>query len=485
MGLDAPKPKPAKRKLNTPELDRYPLGGDESEPPTTDAPSANIDWSHALTKSAAAHIADALESPSAGDSRLQLLKLPPGRGKTAIVVMALGLLQERLGRHLPFVILVSRAIRDRRGWDKTIVSWNESHPDNMLNPFLIETYIRFSNILKDQKSRAQLAKETGKDLVLAIDEIHNYKNPTSVRSKQLQKLSYARKIGATATPLTNNIPIDICSYLVMAGYYKNKSRFMSETGLADRLGRGSELLAYDESGRISDVIWPGYSDVRKQMSRVLYAPRYSDDNLVMPGVNSEVVQLERNEDLVSDVESLGQAYRKRMFDSAAEFVNAVRERINSDKQRVEELIKIASSDDVVQPLVFYWHVSTRDALADALDEAGIGYQEVSGSSGISNIDDTVTDKPILIQYIAGSEGVEFKNSNTSVFYENQGSFTRLEQARGRNVRRNMTGTVDHYYFVAQEHFDYQVFERVSKAGELSAAEVEDIALEAASVERLD
>ena len=53
--------------------------------------------------------------------------------------------------------------------------------------------------------------------------------------KQLQKFGNFKKLGLSATPLTNDVIMDSASYLIMGGYYKNKTAFMNESGLNDWL----------------------------------------------------------------------------------------------------------------------------------------------------------------------------------------------------------------------------------------------------------
>ena len=197
----------------------------------------------------------------------------------------------------------------------------------------------------------------------------------------------------------------------------------------------------------------------------------------MPNVVNHLHQVKPGPTLNHDLLSLGKAYRKRAFDTVTDYRQEIINRIYSDETRLDTLVDILNGDNVVQPLVFYWHVNTRDAIVERLDKEGISYQEMSGEFSIRDIDQSRTD-PILIQYQSGGAGVEFKNSNTTVMYENQYSYTQLTQAKGRNVRRGMEGTVNLHFLVCEEHFDRNVFEVVQTRGEVADEVLTKLAMEA-------
>ena len=481
---DSAKSAPTKKRrksASAPDYEVYPLDALEKNEAFMASVSGDYDWGGS-TDANAQSLIDRFDT---GESRMQLLKMPAGYGKTSTTVATLGKMQEEFARELPFVVLASPAIVKSNNWQKTIAEWNVSHPDNKLRPAVIETYTRFSNILHDPKGLKEFISLVGSECVIVIDEVHNYKNPTSKRSKMLQKVSSFKKIGLSATPLTNNHVLDGASYLIMGGFYANKSRFMTETGLDKRLDQNFGLAIYDpDTRRVDEGIWPAYSDFKDQLSKVIFAPSVESVDSDMPNVTSHLIQIDSSEELHYDILSLGKAYRARMFDTATEFMNAVSDRVFTDENRLNALDEILDGADVRQPLIFYQHNAVRDAIAERITSQGGSYQELSGQSSIDSIDHD-SDDPILIQYQAGAAGVEFKNSNTSVFYENQYSYINFTQAQGRNVRRGMSTQISHYFIVADELFDSEIFDRVRSHEEVSNEVLEDLALRSADTSRLD
>lgn len=433
----------------------------------------HINWYDNHSVDIATELAESLHERGGGSSNLTLLRLGTGLGKTALAVNTIGVLQQIEGKKIPFTIVASRHITDTKSWNATIEAYNRAHPDNTVEPVLCETFGRLTNIINNPTSLKKFITAMGRDGVLVIDEVHNYKNPTSKRSKALQKVTHLRRLGLSATTLTNDIVLDGCSYLIMAGYFKNKTDFFRRTGLVNMVDQYGKPMVYNPStGKISEELWPYYPRFIEQLSTVFHSPTIS---VAMPDHGDVVHQLPFSQELSNDVASLTSAYKKRMFNSKLEYILSVAHRVANDRPRLTMLTDIISGDDVQQPLVFYWHVATRDAIVQQLRDHGYGYQEVSGSTSIDEVDFDDVSRPILIQYQAGSEGIEFPRSTTSVFYENQHSYVSLVQARGRNIRRGMAHGVTHHYVVSDQDYDSEVFNRVRAHEELSDEVIEQIA----------
>ena len=399
-------------------------------------------------------------------SNLHVLTMPPGFGKTAISVATAGEMQRHRKEKLPLVIVTAAPILKRETWQATVASWNAEHPDNALEPYLITSYTKFSNLLEDPNSARVIKRLLSKQGLIIIDELHAYKNPTSKRSKQIQKLRDVHKLGVTATPINNDPAFDIGSYLILAGYYRNKTDFIKKTDLQTHLDRWGNADVYTADGEIDVNKWPAYETLMEQMKQVVYAPDVEESTATLPNVTSETIHVKDSDQLRGDIHSLEKAYEGRVFDSMMDYVNALNERIYSDVSRLDEIVRLVQQKDVTQPLVFYHHTQVKNAIVDHLNKRGIATREVSGDHSIAEFDNSFTG-PVLIQYLAGGVGVEFKQSNTSIFAQNHRSYTVVEQARGRNVRRGMKHHVKHYYLVCEQEYDQTIFERTSNREDVS------------------
>ena len=453
------------RAKSIPTINKEPLNAKRAEVIT----AYKYDWNDKTTDSNSTYLRDEFVK----GRRAKILVLPPGVGKTAIAVKTIAELQKTRGRKVPFVVIASRTIVDGRGWHNTILTWNHDNPDNQLDPFTIETFDRFASILDNVKTLTEICVALADDGIIVIDEIQNYKNPTSKRSKKLQKLSMFKKLGLSATPLTNDIVMDGASYLIMNDDFPNKTQFMVRTGLNEKVGMHGELMITDKSGHISPVLWEYYPTFLDQLSDVIFRPSVDLQNLDMPDVETTLHSLQFDDRLHEDMKSLARAYQKRMFDSMTDYRMSMIERINSDENRLNFLIDIVRSDEVVQPLVFYTHNVVKDAIIERFEKEGISYQIVSGGNDFGAVD-LNSDDPSLVQYQSGSEGIEMKHSNTSIFYENQSSYRVLEQSRGRNRRRGMKHAITHHHIVSPVMFDIEIFQRVNLREEISSKALDEI-----------
>lgn len=440
----------AKRK-STPTLDTYPMQFYVYKH-TQDA----IDWDKTDISSELA------ERLLASPSLMQMLVLGTGSGKTSIAVAAVA----KLG--LPFMVVAPPAVVGGGGWQETIASYNSCH-DKKLNPYAITTFQKFTNFIADTKMRAKFKSEFPNNGVIVIDEVHNYKSPTSKRSMKMRLLTGYKKIGLTATPLTNDIISDMCSYLIMSGRYRSKSDFIDSNNLNRFIDKFHRLNVYDSQGRIDTRLWPEYFDVREQMSDIIFSPPYKIPSDEFPELTTTVIQLPQDWSLTEDLLSISKAYDNRQFENAIDVANAMIQRICTSDMRLDKCREIVEGEGVVQPLIFFQHTAVRDALLKLFPKAQI----LDGSHHMVDIDLNRTD-PILIQYRAGAEGVEFKNSNTTIFFENQYSYISLKQAVGRNVRRGSTAPVSHYMMVSSAPFDQEIFGKISQKEEVNPEELEKI-----------
>lgn len=412
------------------------------------------------------------------DSNFVILRMPTGTGKTSSALLTLSKLAAKQSEAMQFIIVAPRAVVDGGGWQKTLNAWNNSHPDAQLKPLMIETHDRFANILKHGETLKQTVNLLGKHGVVILDEVHAYKSPTSKRSKTLQRLRSFRKLGLTATPFTNDAIHDGISYLVTAGMYTSKSNFYNVSGLRDLLDPFGRPRVYRKTDRGSEVntrVWPYYTKMQAELSNIIYSPDIDMTSIDMPELLQTTLQVEYDTELVDKLNSIHDAYRKGAFESALDLVLSLSATIGSSQARLNLLTDVIQEDWVKQPLVFYWNNSVKDALLKHLGSLGMKPQILSGDSPASELDFD-DPRPILVQYQAGSEGVEFKNSNVSVFYQNQSSASKLTQARGRNVRRGSTHRVHQYQLVSPVMFDIELFERLEERMDLSSKMLEEIAV---------
>lgn len=462
-----------KKQPKAPNIDWDPMNNKKID----DVKFDTIIWSDESTDKHSDHVVNKIVDE---DLQMQLVNMPPGSGKTGVAVASLGKMQEKLNESIPFVVISTSKVVSGLGWHRTIRWWNECHPDNQLNPVLITTVDKFKALCQHNKSKTKLIKSLTKHSILVLDEVHKYKNPTGARAQQLQKLNMFKRLTLTATPLTNNQIDDIMSYLIIGNKYKNKTEFMRISELDKYKGFRGAYMIFDENGRVNEFIWPYYNTMLKEWGQFLYRPNIRYEDLDMPDIDRELIQLEPNKDLFNDMKSLAKAKDNRMFDSPIDYFMEVVERLHKDDQRLNALMNIINDKDTVQPLIFYQNTVVRDIIINKLEEEKINYQVVEGGTNFSDVN-LESDDPILIQYQSGSEGIEFKHSNTSIFYQNQWSYSTFKQAQGRNRRRGMKHQIKQYNIVADDPIDERIYNVILLREELNEEMLNDAVKKAAEL----
>lgn len=454
------KPEPIKNKqVKAPNVDWEPMNNNKLNDKIYDY----IDWNDSSTHEHSSYVTHQLFDEC---QDIQLIKMPAGSGKTAIAIESIGKLQNKIQEQIPFVVITTSQVANDLGWHRTIHWWNACHPNNQLHPIIITTVDKFKTLCRHDPSKRKLMKMMTKHSILVLDEVHKYKNPTGERAKQLQKFHPFKRIALTATPLTNNQIMDIISYLILGNFYKNKSDFMKKSNLNKFVGKWGKLNIFDEDGLVNTFIWPYYNKMMGEWGSMLYRPDIDMKSLDMPDIKQHIVQLDFNQSLDNDMRSLKSAKLNRMFESYTDYFMEAIKRMHEDDQRLNAITNIINKKDVIQPLIFYSNVVVRDAIINKLNKENINYQIIDGGTNSSDVMKD-SDDPILIQYQSGSEGIELKHSNTSIFYQNQYSYATFKQAQGRNRRRGMKQDVHHYNIIADNPFDENIYNVIQNRGELS------------------
>lgn len=447
-----------------PKLSWYPMESHDGS-----VPDKEIDWNS--NTDIASEVSERMRQKN-----LSLLVMPTGFGKTVMSLLAFDRYRQQVGRDIPLIVVAPPKVLSSKSWHRAIQVFNNTFPDRRIDPVMMESYQRLTSMIEHPGTKREVLKAMKPDGVLIVDEFHHYKTPTSKRTKALKKLNMFKILGLTATPLTNDPVMDQISYLVVSGQYNSKTEFYRVSGLDHHLDLWGNPAIYDKrSNRVNETTWPYYRVMVEQFHDIMYAPNVDISDVTMPEVDAQMVFLDESEELDAKWSSLCQQKSKQAFETPVDFMMSVVDMLMTDPSRLDRLVELVTGDDVVQPLVFFQNTSAKEAIAERFDREGIGYQVVDGSS--DQAVDTSRRDPVLIQYQAGGAGIEFPDSNVTVFYQNQYSFSQLQQARGRNVRRGRDHTVRQYHVVAQNMFDMMVFDRLSNREEVKESVMADLLAE--------
>lgn len=435
----------------------------------------DIDWEDNLTVTASDDLFKRIMNGE--DINAQILKMPPGTGKTAVIIRTLGLLQESdfgvtkdKDEPLNIALVLPPNVYKQGSWLTTIGSYNYHHRDNQLNLSLYTTRDKFTNLLAHPKGFVKFINEynfaKSKRSIVVIDEIHGYKNPVSKRSKQLQRLpNTVYRLGLSGTPLTNDEIIDGSSYLVMSGLYSSKTNFLKMHGLTHMFDDYKRLIVYDRNTmKVNPNLYEKYPQFLSELGQVIFTPEIvrniQPEDVGMPTLHEKTIQLDFSKQMSDNLTSLKKAYQKKMFDTYTDVYMEIVKYIHEDVDRLDKLVELVKDERVKQPLIFYKNTVVLDVIVERFKQEGIPIRIINSEHKYEEVDKEDL-SPIIIQYYSGSEAIEFKHSNTTIMYQHQPSTSVLEQARKRNVRRNMFHDEDItlYYIVADNFIDQAFYSR--------------------------
>lgn len=418
------------------------------------------------------------------NSHFQMLVLGTGQGKTAISVATAGLFAVKMKQDINVFVIAPRSKLDEDSWAWTIEEYNkiakyklnlieEATPQGLMrakkNDRLHKKDIKAMPPSKQKKLKFikqwhQQVRET--PTIFLIDEAHNFKNPTSKQTKALQTLIHSSvAIGMSATPMPNGLLQDGVSYLVLNQMYNSKNQFYNEhipPGMYDKFYRPD---VFTTDGEIDPNRFYHLDQFHHEVEQTIFAPQIEVD-FDLPDTRISNIHYDLTAETIQQLKQCHKDYRERRYDSYMEYLSDLRKLIGSDLNHARTLAKLLMTKPK-QPLIFYHTNAEFDRIAFTLDKMGWDYKKINGhsdSNTMADVDKSNINQAIVIQYKSGGSGIEFPQSNMTIFYGLQYSWGDTEQALGRNVRRGMSKDiiVDHVFIVATNPHDAKVFEALQK-----------------------
>lgn len=285
-----------------------------------------------------------------------------------------------------------------------------------------------------------------RNYILIIDEIHYAKSATSKRAKAIIRLAHSlycmQIIGLSATAIPNGY-VDLQTYGILFGWWKNKTAFMREHVLIDRSRGFPRIIGYK-----------GEDKLKKLWSTVAFGLDKSYLNLPDLFNITTTIRLKPKERDVYRVIKNERVLDGELLDTPAKLHATLRQYLAPT--RVEALQAILDDTDE-HILVFYNYNVERDQI---LATAAKNKREIYEQSGhASHLPDGVPKKPsiTLLQYQSGSAGLNLQYAPISIFFSPSYSYMDTEQAKGRNYRGGQEKIVRHYWFKVDRTIDTSVY----------------------------
>lgn len=369
-----------------------------------------------------------------------LLDVKTGGGKTYMSIHAVG----RIAKKANLLIITTAKQKDAKEFDRSIKSY--CNYTGCQFDAMITNYDQLHAKKHKFDAYNWVKAKPRHSVVIILDEAHKAKNPTSKTSKMIEAINelpaVSRIIMATATPHTNSL-LDDMTYLILAGFYKNKTQFIKrhvkylddhyQPVIKRRDGTIDLNLLYDP-----DLIIQRLANITVKIET---------EDILPKRYNSEK-QFEFNKVVQKRYRKIQKNWREGVYDSISEAIAEQRHFVaqHSD-HRLDYIKQLLTSPKRPQTptLIFYQYLDELDVLDKYLKQEMPDYHlmYINGQRNDFDPNNLPTDpKTILIcQYQAAGEGLNVPTSNFSIFFTPAHSAEKYQQARGRNRRAGQDGPV--------------------------------------------
>lgn len=303
---------------------------------------------------------------------------------------------------------------------------------------------------------------------VVFDECHYIKNPTSQRGKAAMHLTKhaTNYLLLSGTPASNNVG-DMINYFIMFGFTKNKTQFNRDYGIWEQKFFGAKTVNAVSDYSQKDKLLNWYQSFTTSVKK--------DDVLDLPPIIFETVRFEPSKEY--KIIAKDRVLNDKAYDNPSALMHGLRENANlKDKVDYLKMLFETTEDNIV---VFYNYVSELEAIKSVC--SGKKVFEVNGGKQVIPKKDTwskVKNSVTLVQYQAGSAGIELQYANLVVYYTPTFSYQDYAQSLGRTHRNGQKkkvtvlkfktiGTVEEDVWFAldnKEDFDREIYLKTKLGG---------------------
>lgn len=394
-----------------------------------------------------------------------LVKVGTGGGKTYMTIHAVG----RISLNANILVVTTASQKKAHEFQKSIDSYNEYYHGHI--DYMVTNYDQMT--AKNHKFDALnwVSSKPKGSVVMILDEAHKAKNPTSKTTKMLMRISRlpstSRVIFASATPYTNSL-LDSMTYLIMAGFYKNKTQFQAIH--VKKYDNFNQPVVRDRSGKVNLNL---LNEPEKILKRLHQIEVEINTEKLLPVRHNYQKTFKFNRFVQKEYRQIQKNWRDGLYDSIAEAIAEQRHFVAAHSEHLLDYLK-KIIDDKKRPdtpiLIFYQYNDELDALVNFLKENEPDYH-IEFNNGQSKPKDPSA-KPasnktlVLCQYQAAGEAVNAPWSRTTVFFSPAQSAEKYQQARGRNRRAMQKGDIYHFRLVVKntinEHYWHDLIDNKQK-----------------------
>lgn len=346
--------------------------------------------------------------------------------------------------HSKLLIVAPPAKIREGGWNKDIEFVEKTY-----NIKIDYTTLSFGKLSKDWANY--------KKHFIIFDEAHYIKTPTSQRGKAAMYLAKYSDgfVLLTATPLSNGWQ-DSYNYFIMFGFFKNKTEMNNKHAIFEEQFFGTRSFKKIAGWRDAEKLEKMYKSFTVSISK--------DEALDLPPIVFKKIFFKKSKEY-KHIEK-HRVYEDIAYDTPPKLGAGLRYYANQ-KQKLEYLNMIleGTENNVV---VFYQYTKELEAIKEQL--VGKEVFEVNGQcfnlpekETWGDLKNTVT----LIQYQAGSAGIELQYANNVVFYTPTYSYQDYSQSLGRAYRNGQDKKVTVYQFNTENTIEEDVWDALDNKKDFS------------------
>ncbi len=353
----------------------------------------------------------------------------------------------------------------------------------------ISSYFIITNVesIRDEQIASKIAKYCdSKEIgIVAIDEIHKCKNPSSQQGKGILKIKSECRIAMTGTPLMNN-PLDLYIILKWLGYEKHAFySFKNHYCVMGGYG-GYEIIGYKNlnelQSQLDDVM------LRRLKNDVLDLPEKININEYVEMTPKQAqIYKEVTADIKANIDQikmqnnpLAELIRMRQATGYTGILSSiVKESAKLD--RMEELVEEAVQNGKKVVIFSNWTQMT-DAICERFNDVrthNYDYALITGQTNdadrqaiVNRFQNDDNTKVIIGTIGAMGTGLTLTAGTVEIFMDEPWNRANKEQAEDRCHRVGTTENITIYTLICKDTIDERINELVEKKGALADALVD-------------
>ena len=356
----------------------------------------------------------------------------------------------------------------------------------LTSPETISEYFLITNVesLRNEDIVAKLGQlcENKSIGIVAADEVHKMKNPTSQQGKGFLKINSECKIAMTGTPLMNT-PLDLFIILKWLGFEKHSFyAFKNHHCVMGGFG-GYEVIGYKNMGELQEQL--DTIMLRRLKEEVLDLPEktYIDEYVEMKGKQEQIykevtMEIKANIDQISIAPNpLAELIRMRQATGYTGILSStIQESAKLD--RMEELIEDAVENGKKVVVFSNWTQMTDEIVHRIIYKMKLNCARITGQT-------PDTDRQVLVDQFQDGKfdvmvgtigalgtGVTLTAGTVEIFLDEPWNKALKNQAEDRCHRIGQNNNVTIYTLLTKNTIDERIHELVERQGALSDAIVD-------------